>query len=61
MYILPNILRCLILFLMSACNNFPFRALLTMIFLTATEVLLNLLAPLDSAVPSLDFEQINIF
>ena len=52
---------CLILFLVFACNNFSFRALVTMIYWTSTEVLLNLEAPLDSAVPSLDFEQINIF
>ena len=35
---------------------FPFRAFVTMIYWTSTEVLLNLVAPLDSAVPSLDFE-----
>ena len=52
---------CLILFLVFACNNFPFRAFVTMIYCTSKEVLLNLLAPLDSAVPSLDFEQINVF
>ena len=52
---------CLILFLMFACNKFPFRAFVTMIYWTSTEVLLNLVAPLDSAVPSLDFEQINVF
>ena len=52
---------CLILFLMFACNNFPFRAFVTMIYWTSTEVLLNLVAPLDSDVPSLDFEQINDF
>ena len=52
---------CLILFLMFACNNFPFRAFLTMIYWTPTEILLNLVAPLDLAVPSLDFEQINVF
>ena len=44
---------------MSGCNNFPSRAFVTMIYYTSTEVLLNLVAPLDSAVPSLDFEQIN--
>ena len=27
----------------------------------STEVLLYLVAPLDSAVPSLDFEQVNVF
>ena len=59
--ILPNISRSLILFLMFACNNFPFRAFVTMIYWTSTEVLLNLVAPMDSAVPSLDFEQINVF
>ena len=31
------------------------------IYWTSTEVLRNLVAPLDSAVPSLDFEQINVF
>ena len=60
-YILPNISRCLILFLMYTCNSFPFFAFVTMIYWTSTEVLLNLVAPLDSAVPSLDFEQINVF
>ena len=39
---------------------FPFRAFVTMICWTSTEVLLNLVAPLDSAVLSLDFE-ISIF
>ena len=33
---------CLILFLMFACNNFPFRAFVTMIYWTSAEVLLNL-------------------
>ena len=46
---------------MSNCNNFPFRAFVTMVYWTLTEVLLNLVAPLDSAVPSLDFEQIKVF
>ena len=46
---------------MSDFVNFPFRAFVTMIYWTSTEVLLNLVAPLDSAVPSLDFEQINVF
>ena len=46
----------LILFLMFACNNFLFRAFVTMIYWTSTEVLLNLVSPLDSAMPSLDFE-----
>ena len=46
---------------MFACNNFLFRAFVTMIYLNLTEVLRNLAAPLDSAVLSLDFEQINIF
>ena len=41
--ILPNISRSLILFLMFACNNFPFRAFVTMIYRTSTEVLLILL------------------
>ena len=52
---------CLILFLMFACNNFPFRAFVTMIYWRSTEVLVNLVAPLDSAVPSLDFEHISVF
>ena len=43
------------------CNNFPFHAFVTMIYWTSREVLLNLVVPLDSAVPSLDFEQINAF
>ena len=60
-HILPNILRCLILFLMFPRYNFPFSAFVTMIYWTSTEVLLNLVAQLNSAVPSLDFEQINIF
>ena len=38
---------CLILFLVFACNNFPFRAFVTMTYWTSTEVLLNLVAPLD--------------
>ena len=42
---------------MFAYNNFPFRAFVTMIYRTLTEMLLNLVAPLDS----LDFEQINVF
>ena len=49
---------CLNLFLMFACNNYPFRSFVTMIYWTSTEALLN---PLDSAVPSFDFEQINVF
>ena len=52
---------CVILFLMFACDNFLFRAFVTMIYWTSTEVLLNLVATLDSAAPSLDFEQIKIF
>ena len=59
--ILPNISRWLIFFLMFVCNNFLFRAFVTMIYWISTEVLLNLVAPLDSAVSSLDFEQINVF
>ena len=51
----------LILFLMFACNNFPFCTFVTMIYWTSTEVQLNLVDPLDSAVSSLDFEQINFF
>ena len=52
---------CLILFLMFACNNIPFRTFVTMIYWRSTEVLVNLVAPLDSAVPSLDFEHISVF
>ena len=52
--------RCLILFLVFTCNNFPFRALLDFRII-GLQVLLNLVAPLDSSVPSLDFEQINVF
>ena len=52
---------CLISFLMFACNNYPFRAFVTMTYWTSREVLLNLVAPLDSAVPYFDFEQINVF
>ena len=50
-----EILRCLILFLVIPCNNFPFRAFVTMIYWTSIKVLLNLLVRLDSAVSSLDF------
>ena len=56
---------CLILFLMFACNNFNFRAYVTMIYWMSTEVLLNLVAPLNLAAESghsfLDLEQINVF
>ena len=52
---------CLIFFLMFACINYPFCSFVAMIYWTSTEVLLNLVAPLDSAVPSFDFEQINVF
>ena len=52
---------CLILFVIFVCNNYPFRAFVTMIYLSSTEMLLNLVAPLDSAVLSFDFEQINVF
>ena len=58
---MPNISRYLILFLMFACNIFPFRAFVTMIYWTSTKVLLNLVAALESAVPSFDFEQVNVF
>ena len=61
MHILSNILRCLILFLIFACNNFPFCAFVTVIYWTLTKMLLNPVAPLNSAVPSLDFEQIKVF
>ena len=50
---------CLILFLMFACNNYPL--FVTMIYWTSREVLLNVVAPLDSGAPSFDFEQVNIF
>ena len=60
-HILPYISRCLILILMLACNNFPFRAFVIMIYWTSTEVSRNLVALLDSAVRSLDVEQINVF
>ena len=52
--VVPSILNVL------AYNDFPLRAFVTIIYLTSTEVLLNLVAPLDSAVPSLYFEQ-NLF
>ena len=52
---------CLILFLMFACNNYLFRAFVTMIYWTLAEVLLNVVTPLDSAVPFFDFKQINVF
>ena len=45
---------------MFASNNFLFRVFVTMIYWTSTEVLMNLIAPLDPAVRSFDFEQINI-
>ena len=46
---------------MFGCNNFPFRAFVIKIYWTSTIVLLTLVAPLDLAVSSLDFEQINVF
>ena len=46
---------------MFACNIFPFRAFVTMIYWTSTKVLLNLVAALESAVPSFDCEQVNVF
>ena len=61
MHILPNVARCMILFLMFTCNNFPFSTFVTITYWTSAEVLLHLVAPLDSAVPSLDFAQINVF
>ena len=51
---------CLILFLMLASNNYPVRTFVTMIYWMSAKVLLNLVAPLDSAVPSFDFKQINV-
>ena len=38
----------------NSCNNFPFRAFVTMIYWMSIKVLLNLVAPLNSAVPSSD-------
>ena len=52
---------CLIFLLMFTCNNFPLHAFVTMIYWTSKEVLLNLVAPLGSAGPSLDFDLINVF
>ena len=52
---------CPILFLMFACNNYPFCPFVIMIYWTSTEVLLSLVDPLVLAVPSFDFEQINVF
>ena len=43
------------------CNSFPFRAFLTIIYWISTEVLPIFVASLDSAVPYLDLEQINVF
>ena len=43
----------LILILRFASNNYRFRSFVTMIYWTSTEELLNLVAPLDSAVPPL--------
>ena len=45
---------------MFACNNFLFRVFVTMIYWTSTEVLFSLVTPLDSVVPYLDFEPINV-
>ena len=42
---------------MFACNNYPFRPFVTMIY----QMLLNLVAPLDSTVPSFDFDLTNVF
>ena len=50
------VILCLILFLMPACNHFPFRAFVTMICQTSIKVLLILAASLDSAVYSPEFE-----
>ena len=44
---------CLILFLMFAFTKFSFRVFVKVIYWTSTEVLLNLFAPLNSAVSSL--------
>ena len=46
---------------MFAYNIFEFHAFVTIIYWKSTEVLLNRVATLDSAVPSLDFEQIMFF
>ena len=63
MSILPQSITvlCLILFLMSAWNYFSFRAFATMTCWQSTEVFLNLVALLGSAVPCLDFKQVNVF
>ena len=42
-------------------QQFPVSCICHNDLLDLTEVLLNLVVPLDSAVPSIDFEQINIF
>ena len=52
---------CLIIFSHVCLQYFPFRAIVTVICWISLEVLLNLVAPLDSAVHSHDFEQINVF
>ena len=52
---------CLILLLMFAYNNFPFRAFVTMIYWTPTRVLLNFVAPMDSAVPLLTLNKSMFF
>ena len=59
-HMLPNISRYLIFFLMFVCNNFLFHAFVTMVYWTSTEVSLNLVTPLDSSMPYLDFERINV-
>ena len=52
---------CLISLLMFACNNYLFRSFVTTIYWKSTEMLLNLVAPLNSAVPPFGFDQINVF
>ena len=46
---------------MSSSNHFPFCAFVTITYWTSTKVLPNLVAPLDSAVPSPDFDQSMFF
>ena len=48
------------LFLIFAYNHFLFHASVTTIYWTSIELLLNLVASLDSGVPSLDFEQVDV-
>ena len=45
----------------ACCNNFSFRAFAAIIYWASSEVLLNPVAPLDSALISLYFDQISVF